>query len=316
MKRNILVIICLLFIVPFLMAQQIENPGFEEWEVVIAGPPDIIEPVNWSSIKTSDDPVLSGLAPITFEQSTDAHSGQYAIKLFNVYLSIIGSAVAGTMCNGQYHADPNPDLGYAFTNPTDPQWNTPFTSRPDGIAFWMKFFPVGDDTLQFQALLHVAEGTLPPKPANEANQVAYTRADIGGTHENWTRIAIPFNYFDERTPEYLLLILTSGNGTTPIEGSYALFDDLEIIDDWQAIHDNPLDQVGIYVIEKTLYIKNLPEDLIKHSNLEILDLTGRLVWQSKIHSNKVSLAPTNILNGIYIVKISSADHVISRKIYF
>ena len=34
MKRNILVIICLTFFVPFLTAQQIENPGFEEWEEV------------------------------------------------------------------------------------------------------------------------------------------------------------------------------------------------------------------------------------------------------------------------------------------
>jgi hypothetical protein len=299
MKRNILVIICLLLIVPYLIAQQIENPGFEEWEEVLTG---IEEPVDWSSIKTSDDPFVSGLAPITFEKSTDAHSGQYALKLFNFKITGLGIMVAGTMCNGQYHAVVDPDLGYAFTNPSDPQWNTPFTSRPDGIAFWMKFFPDGEDTLQFQALLHVGEGTLPPKPENEGNRVAYTRADIGGTYENWTR--------------YLLLILTSGNGTTPIEGSYALFDDLEIIDDWQAIHDNPLDQVEIYVRENTIYINSLPKDLLKNSNLEILDLAGRIVWQSKIHSNKVSLAPTNILNGMYIVKISSADHVISRKIYF
>jgi len=315
MKRNILVILCFVFFAPFLIAQQIENPGFEEWEEVGLGP-DLPEPVNWSSIKTSDDPILNGLAPVTFERSTEAHSGQYSLKLFNVYVSIIGSAVAGTNTNGQYHADVNPDLGYAFTNPSDPQWNTPFTSRPDSIAFWMKFFPEGDDTLQFQALLHVDEGTLPPKPSNEGNRVAYTRADIGNTHENWTRVALAFDYFDERTPEYLLIILTSGNGTTPIEGSYALFDDLEVIDGQQAINDNRLEFVDIYVSEKTLYVKNLPRDFEKQAILEIVDLTGRIVWRSEMYSNIISLSSTNILSGMYIVKISSSSHVISRKIYY
>ena len=74
MKRNILVIICLTFFVPFLTAQQIENPGFEDWEV-IAGPPDFTEPVNWSTIKTSDNPAISGLSPFNWERSEDAHNG-------------------------------------------------------------------------------------------------------------------------------------------------------------------------------------------------------------------------------------------------
>ena len=313
MKRNLLIIICLLFFVPFLISQQIENPGFEDWEEVGLGP-DIIEPVNWSTVKTSDDPTISGLAPITWEKSTDAHSGQYSIKLFNT--STLGIPVVGTVSNGQYHPNLNTELAYVFTNLTDPEWNTPFTTRPDSIAFWLKFFPMEGDTLQFQALLHVGDATIPKTPENEGNWVGYTRADLPGTYENWTRIALAFDYFDNRTPEYLLMILTSGNGTTSIDGSYAFYDDMEIIGGEQAIHDNPLDQIDIYVTGKTLHIRNLPEDLIKHSNLEILDITGRLVWQGKIHSDKVSLAPINILNGMYIVKISSTEYIISRKIYF
>ena len=314
MKRNILVIICLTFFVPFLTAQQIENPGFEDWEV-IAGPPDFTEPVNWSTIKTSDNPAISGLSPFNWERSEDAHNGQYCVKLFNTS-ALGGIPVVGTLCNGQYHPNIQTELAYAFTNQDDPRWNTPFTTRPDSIAFWLKFFPMEGDTLQFQALLHVDDCTLPPNAENEGNRVAYTRCDLPGTYENWTRIALAFDYFDERSPEYLLMILTSGNGTTSIEGSVAYYDDLEIIGGEQAIEDNPLDKVDIYVTGKTLYIKNLPEDLIKHSNIEILDLTGRLVWQSKINSLKVSIASTNSLQGMYIVKITSADYFISKKIYF
>ena len=163
MTKKLFVIISLMSFIPSLMAQQIENPGFEDWEEVGLGP-DIIEPVNWSTIKTSDNPTISGLAPITWERSTNAHSGQYSVKLHNT--STLGIPVSGTMSNGQYHPNLNTELAYVFTNTTDPRWNTPYTFRPDSIAFWMKFFPDGNDTLQFQALLHVDEATLPPKPEN------------------------------------------------------------------------------------------------------------------------------------------------------
>ncbi len=312
MKKKLFIIISLISFIPLLMAQQIENPGFEDWEEVGLGP-DIIEPVNWSTIKTSDNPTISGLAPITWERSANAHSGQYSVKLHNT--STLGIPVSGTMSNGQYHPNLNTELAYVFTNTADPQWNTPYTFRPDSIAFWMKFLPDGNDTLQFQALLHVDEATLPPKPENEANRVAYTRADIGGTFENWTRIALAFDYFDSRTPEYILIIITSGNGTTPNVGSIAFYDDLEIIGGDQAINENPLEQVGVYVTANTLHISNLSDDLRMHSTLEIFDLVGRPLWQSKIVSDEISLEPTLNLSGICIVKISSDDYVISRKIY-
>lgn len=312
MKKSILLFVAICFGL-FLNAQSsIENPGFEDWEEVGLGP-DIIEPVDWSTIKTSDDPAISGLTPITWEKSTDAHSGQYCLKLYNT--STLGIPVVGTICNGQYHANLNTDLAWSFTNLTDPQWHTPFTARPDSIAFWLKFFPMEGDTLQFQALLHVGDATIPPKPENIDNQVAYTRADLPGTYENWTRIALAFDYYDNRTPEYIFMILTSGNGTTSIDGSVAYYDDLEVIGGDLAINDNPLDQIEIYATGNTLYIKNLSEGLMKNASVEIIDLVGRSVAKNKIQSKKVQLDPRYDLNGMYIVKITSDDYVVSRKIY-
>lgn len=315
MKRNILVIACLLFFVPFLMAQEIENPGFEEWEVEIVGPPEVFEPVNWNTIKTSDNPTLSDLSPFNWERSEDAHSGQYCVKLYNTS-ALGGIPVVGTLCNGQYHPEIQTELAYSFTNLDDPKFNTPFTTRPDSIAFWLKFFPMEGDTLQFQALLHVDDCTIPPNSENEGNRVGYTRCDLPDTYENWTRIALAFDYYDNRTPEYLLMILTSGNGTTSIEGSVAYYDDLEIIGGEQAIHDNPLNGVEIYNNNGTLVIRNMPEDLIKKVNIEIVDLAGRIIWQSEINSNVVTLEQAHKLEGLYIVKIRTSKYSVSRKLYF
>ncbi len=316
MKRNLLLVTCTIFIVPLIMAQQhIENPGFEDWETEMAGTVEFEEPVNWSTIKTSDNPTLTGLMPFNWERSEDAHSGQYSIKLYNT--SALGTIpVVGTLCNGQYHALIQTNLAYSFTNQNDPKWNTPFTARPDSIAFWLKYFPMEGDTLQFQALLHVDDCTLPPNSENEGNRVAYTRCDLPGTYEEWTRIALAFDYFDDRTPEYLLMILTSGNGTTSIEGSVAYYDDLEVIGGDLAIHDNPLDQVDIHVSGNTVLLNNMPKDLFKQTNLEIFDLTGRSVWRTGINSNKVELSTSKNLNGMYIIKITSSDYIISRKVYF
>jgi len=311
MEKKILITIWICLSFSFSFSQQVENGGFEDWEEVGLGT-EIIEPIEWSTIKTSDDPTISSLAPITWERSTEAHSGQYSVRLHNT--STLGIPVSGTMSNGQYHPNLNTELAYVYTNTADPRWNTPYTSRPDSIAFWVKWFPDDDDTLQFQALLHVDEATLPPKPENLPNQVAYTRADIGETIENWTRVALAFEYYDNRTPEYLLIIITSGNGTTPNVGSYAFYDDIEIISG-QAIQDNPLEQVSIYFENNTVHILNLSEDIMKQSTLEIIDLAGRPIWHSKIHSNEITIEPTFNLDGIYLLKISTADNVISRKIY-
>ena len=51
MKKALLCISATVFLLNISHAQQIENPGFETWD----GTGATLEPVNWSSLKTSDD---------------------------------------------------------------------------------------------------------------------------------------------------------------------------------------------------------------------------------------------------------------------
>jgi len=218
------------------------------------------------------------------------------------------------MSNGRYHPHLNTELAYAYTVPEDPQWNTPYTSRPDSIAFWMKFLPVDDDTLQFQALLHVGACSLPPNFINPENQVGYTRADLGGTYEEWTRISLAFDYFDDRTPEYLLMIITSGNGTNSNIGSVAYYDDLEIIES-QSVNDNPLNGINIHFFNGNLVLQNFPAVYLFDANIEVLDITGRQLWNSQVNSTELPLNMSHIQKGIYIVRINTNDYSFSNKLY-
>jgi len=311
MKRYILTTISLAIISLLAFGQQqVENPGFEEWEEVGLGP-DILEPVDWSTIKTSDDPTLSGLAPVTWERVTESHSGEYAVKLFNV--SVLGIAAVGTMCNGRYHPDLDIEVAYSYTDPEDPQWNTPFTSRPDSISFWMKFFPEGDDTLQFKAMLHVDSYSQPPF-FNPENRVAIAQKGIGGTFEEWTRISVPFEYDDDRTPEYILIIITSGNNTTPNIGSYAYYDDLEVIY-IQSVDDNPLGNTNIYYANGKLMLHNFPVDYLNDASVELVDITGRKLWQDQIYSTEIPINNLKLNSGLYIVRLTSDKYSFSSKLY-
>jgi hypothetical protein len=308
MKKIYLLSVLLIFTSIFLSAQ-IENPGFEDWED--AGTV-IDEPVNWSSIKTSDNPTLSTAAPVVWELSTDSHTGNYSIKLFNV-VPFPGLVAAGTLTNGRIHADFNPDLAYSYTNPNDDQWHTVCTTRPDSIAFWYKYYPEGNDTMQFQALLHVGDATIPPTPENQANRIGYTRADIPGQVTEWTRIALPFEYFSADNPEYILIILTAGAGTQPIEGSWVLFDDLELVSGSQAVEDNYLLDYQVYYSNNTLFLDNPMSHNLKSMYLEIFDIMGKKLFESPAAS-EISLGHLNLTKGFYIVNLNTPEASLTKKI--
>ena len=87
MKKILLPILILFLSVSVIFAQQPPNPSFEEWED--AGTV-VDEPVNWSSIKTSDGgEFINNAAAQVWEQSTDAHHGNFSVKLTNVALIIL-----------------------------------------------------------------------------------------------------------------------------------------------------------------------------------------------------------------------------------
>jgi len=53
---------------------------------------------------------------------------------------------------------------------------------------------------------------------------------LPATRENsWTRFSAPFSYYQDRSPEYIVIVLSAGNRKNAIEGSEAWFDDLKLI---------------------------------------------------------------------------------------
>jgi hypothetical protein len=206
---------------------QPENPGFENWESTAApgsGQPTVYEPVEWSSIKTSDGGgFLNTFAPTVWEQSTDAHSGAYSVKLYNN--TALGIVAAGTITNGRVHAELS-GTGYVFSDTGTPQWNTPFTQKPDSVVVWAKYFPQGSDVAQVKVVLNTGSAIIPDP--SQSDYLALAQINITEQTTTWTRFSAPFNYFNSSDPTYILFVLNTADEIAT-NGTYGYFDDLQLI---------------------------------------------------------------------------------------
>lgn len=310
MKNLIRFTILILFMVPVLiLGQQLENPGFENWED--AGTVKD-EPVDWSTIKTADDPGIASLAPVTFDRSEDSHSGNYSIKLYNVFVYEL--IATGAICNGRFHADFDFSLSYSYTQADDPRWHTPFPYRPDSLAGWFKFFPSENDKAQIKVILHVDECKL-PENGTFPNWVGLGVfiTEPGVTYDEWTRFSVPFNYFNENIPEYELTVMNSGDSTMAVDGSYLLVDDLEVIYGPSGISDHKISEPFLNVAGDQLVISLEKESEYLQQWFYLIDVTGQTVLAKQLESNQISV-PGQLKEGVYVAVLNSKSKQYVQKI--
>jgi len=293
-------------------AQQIQNPGFENWENVgtVAD-----EPVDWSSMKTSDDASVNTLAPLVWSQSNTAHSGSYSVQLINkeVFFGIVAN---GIITNGRVHADiANTANSFIYTDPADEQWHTVLTARPEKFALWAKYTPQGTDTAQIKVLLHKGAGSLPPKPENQANWIGYAQVNIYGTVSTWTRFEVPFTYFSQENPEYILIVASSGASSTPVAGSIALLDDLELVYNSNGIRKITADKNLIYTSGNTIFLDKIPEAIRRNARIEILSLNGSKVYSAPVNSLLVEVDKNKYARGLYVVHVYGPGINYTQNIY-
>lgn len=201
--------------------QQPENAGFENWQGVGL---NVDEPVDWSSIKTSDGgSFINQLAPYVWDKSTDAHTGTYSVKLYNA--SVLTTVASGIVTNGRVHAEIS-GTGWVFTDTGNEAWRTQFTQKPDSLVIWAKYTPAGGDIAQVKAVLHTGTAKIPD--AAQSNWISLAQIDIPNATSTWTRFSAPFNYFNSTTPQYILFVVSAA-GTSAHVGSVAYFDDIELI---------------------------------------------------------------------------------------
>ena len=306
MNKYIILLSLLGFVFLAAAQEQIENPGFETWDGAGAS----LEPVDWSSLKTSDNTFLAQSAPQVLFQDAGRING-FSVKLENK--SALGIVANGIITNGRVHADLDPNNGYVFTN-ADPKWNTPFSSRPDSIVGWYKYQPASSggsfDKGKVEVLLHKTTNGQNPVGSTAGNMIAKARHDIIAPAANWVRFSAPFNYTSTDNPDYILLVLTSGDSTNALAGSIAWFDDLELIYNTSSMDNNQINPLQIAQQNDNISIKNMQEG----SHFTIINASGQNVYEGTAKSGETRVAMYE--TGIYFVRIASSKGIITRKIAF
>jgi hypothetical protein len=292
-----------------IFGQQLENPGFENWEN--AGTVKD-EPVDWSSIKTSDDPGISAVAPVTFARCDTAHSGNYSLRLYNV--SVFGLIATGAITNGRFHAEFNLDSSYSFTQPDDPRWHTPFTWRPDSLSGWFKFYAQEDDRAQFKVILHVGECQLPANGTME-NWIgmAVFVTEPGVTYDSWTKFTVPFDYYSDGNPVYELSVLNSGDSTSAVEGSMLIADDLQLIYPASGISEQKIAEPFLNLTGDALIIDIKNEAEYLNQWFYLIDITGQTVLTRQLDGNRVDI-PERLLPGVYVAVLKGKTRQYSQKV--
>jgi hypothetical protein len=232
------------------------------------------------------------------KKSDDAHTGNFSVRLEN--LSTFGIVATGTMTNGRLFADFDKTKGYGFTDPNDARWNTPVTGRPDSIAGWYKFTAPasGTDFPTIKVLLHTGEAKIPDP--DSTNYIGTCYGEFPSTTQSeWTRFSFPINYRSDEQPEFVLILLTSGNGVNAIAGSVALFDDIELIYNPTGVNDEQLTElVKVRGLHGGVQINLYKIAMGHYFDVKIYDLLGQEVYTNKIQGGN-GLNVGNLLPGAY-----------------
>jgi len=303
-----------IFISLSIQAQVIDNPGFEEWEYLTNGNP---EPIDWSSNQTADPPNLANLAPqVLFIDSIDPHSGDYCVHLENVFVSIANIVANAVVTSGRVHADFNPALGYTHTSVSDPQWYTECTTRPDSLVGYYKYSPVGGDICIAQAVLHTDTiGKIPD--ADSTGYVGMAKFESPNeTITEWTRFSTPFVYYNDDTPEYILINLSGGNNINAIAGSQAWYDDVELVYNPVGLDENVANALlKVYSSENIIRVDMRKFGAGEIFDLEIYAISGKLILSDQVISGYTKEF-TMKTSGIYICKLQGKDGLqMSKKVF-
>ena len=218
----------------------IQNGGFEDWGVDKDAPASqAVEPRYWHSFSSASG-AFALLAGSHCFKSTDAHSGNYSVKLQAT--SVLGQIANGTITTGRLNAGAmvaaspdnhsEVDLSKTETDRNGDPYYQALEARPDSIAFWVKFSTGKAGTLANMSA-YITDGTYYQAPEDKTynNKVGWAEYPSIAACSEWKRISVPFTYADNGL-EPKAIMLTFSTCATPGGGKgdeVLLVDDVELI---------------------------------------------------------------------------------------
>jgi len=228
---------------------QVANSGFEDWEVPTFSPATTEqEPVHWSSFRTcySANLLTNAARGKQVEISPVVRPGSQGTKSAVIWArSVLTIAANGNLTTGQIQAGSTTAANLANHNKTirsNPDFNMPFTARPDSLTVWTKYIP--KNTAHQARVAAIIHGDNDYKDPNNGSDEIYVvgkaALDYSATEDyGWQRLSIPFDYEsfveNDEDPKYILISITTNK--TPGVGTIG---DSVYVDDMLMIYNPTL----------------------------------------------------------------------------
>ena len=270
--------LCVIF---FGSAQQLTNSGFENWT---SGNPD-----GWGSF----DEMLTnlGLPGSTLEtQVSPGNSGTSACQLKTQNIPLVGD-FPGVINSGSISLGAQVDFGLS-----------PYTGMPTDYTFTYKFSPVSGDTAGTQVIF-----TKWNTATNMRDTIGYGGDYIVGAASSFTLRSIPITWIVPGTaPDSVSMIFVSSVGAIAQVNTTLTIDDVNMV--------LPLGITEPFMFNEVIAFPNPATDVVNFSSknqetssVEIFDFSGKRVAEANFQNGKVSFNTTELLNGVYMYRISDSE---------
>ena len=316
MQKNLLLFIAIIGLGLTSQGQTtIPNADFETWLNIGAATE---RPTNWNSNKTGGG--LASFGPQTCFRDTGSYSASYCMKI--VTGSAFGTIVNGSGTTGKVEAPTAVKAeGYIHTIAGDPNFSSAFVGRPDSIVFWYKYAQVGLDYPKIETRLHVGNCYVPETPVNsnhlDSTMNIVARALWSGAAANqaiWKRVSVPMVYSDTRTPQYILVTMTSsGDQNGGAAGSTLWVDYMQAIYNTTGIADIATEAVPVFWNGNRI-VADLSATDITGTSLQLINMSGQLVLDQHIATHTVNSIDTDVPAGVYVYRLVSEQRTIVGKI--
>jgi hypothetical protein len=321
MKKTLSIIACIVYCASFttLHAQNVSNPGFENWENVGT---DTEEPLDWNSFKTASGD-LSSFGAKQIRQSTvvrPGSSGMYSALIWS--RSVFGVVANGNVTTGQINMGnmtPSHQSNYNISRTANPAFSEALGAQPDSIVFWVKYVPAnsgGSDMARMRAVIHDAYDYRDPATSdpNAADHVVGDATlNFPTTNGTWERKSVAFDYPGPASnPDFILITFTTNMTPGGGSGGDSLYiDDIEMIYNNASVHEQaatpPVSILTDMATQSLIADMRFSQKM--QTKILISDIQGRLMYSSE-HMRDVAMETINISalrSGVYIFSLQRTD---------
>lgn len=311
----------------------IPNGGFETW-----GGNGLFtqeQPNNWTAALEGTVTIYGSYGlPVHFyfgTKSSDAHSGNYALKLVSQSIGITGmpssyqfpgiaqignaegfsipmstltnlAGLISNIGNGQLDSIPfsMEDLQSLSSLTELMASGIAFTTTPAHLNLWVKYLPQGND--QMRVIAYTRNGQVP---------VGYGTYTSEGAMPDYTQIRVSFSNALEACDSLSIIILTGGLSPDPATELY--IDDVTVDFTPDGITETSESAFSVYPTPAD-GIVTITTGNDRPYQYQLFDLTGKSMSECHQASGINTLDVSHLSSGLYLLRISQSEGSVTKKI--